>query len=52
MALLTMNVPLIGAGLPPVTCASVPLTDLLAGIGAVRELNRTELLRDAFCASE
>ena len=51
MALLAMNVPLIAAGLRPVTFAGVQPSDLLAGIRAVWELNRTELLRDAFGAA-
>ncbi len=48
MALLTMNVPLLSAGLPPVTFAGVAASDLLAGIRGVWELGRTDLLADAF----
>lgn len=48
LALLTMNVPLIAAGLRPITFAAVPPDRVLAGLRAGWELNRTELLRDAF----
>ncbi len=51
LALLTMNVPLLAAGLRPVTFAAVQPGDLLAGIRAVWELNRTELLGDTFAAA-
>ncbi len=47
MALLTMNVPLLTAGLPPITFAGVATSDLLAGIRGVWELARTDLLADA-----
>ncbi len=50
MALLTMNVPLLTAGLPPITFAGVAPTDLLAGIRGVWELGRSDLLADAFGA--
>ncbi len=48
MALLTMNVPLLTAGLPPITFAGVSGSDLLAGIRGVWELGRNDLLADAF----
>lgn len=48
MALLTMNVHLIVAGLRPVCFEGVPISDLLAAIRGVWELNQTALLRDAF----
>ncbi len=47
MALLTMNVPLLGAGLPPICYHAVLPDDLLAAVRGIWELNRTELLRDA-----
>jgi hypothetical protein len=50
MALLTANVPLLSAGLPPVTFAGVAPSDLLAGLRGVWELGQIELLRDAFLA--
>ncbi len=48
MALLTTNMSLLTAGLPPITFAGVAASDLLAGIRGVWELGRTELLADAF----
>jgi hypothetical protein len=47
MALLTMNVSLIAAGLPPKCFEAVLIEDLLAAFRGIWELNRTELLRDA-----
>lgn len=51
MACLMMNIPLLRAGLSPVTFASVRGTDLLDGMRGVWEINRTELLRDVFVAA-
>jgi hypothetical protein len=49
MALLAANVPLLSAGLSPITFSGVAPADLLAGIRGVWELGQIELLRDAFC---
>jgi hypothetical protein len=51
MACLAMNIPLLRAGLPPVTFAGVRGADLFDGMRGVWELNRTELLRDVFIAA-
>lgn len=45
---LAVNIPLLRAGLPPVTFASVDGAALLDALRGVWELNRTELLRDLF----
>ncbi len=51
MACLAVNIPLLRAGLPPITFGIVRGGDLMAGVRAVWELNRTELLRDVFAAA-
>ncbi len=51
MACLAVNIPLLRAGLPPITFAAICGADLLDGLRGVWELNRTELLRDVFVAA-
>jgi hypothetical protein len=48
VACLALNLPLLRAGLPPVTFAMVAGRDLLDGVMAVWELNRPELLAEVF----
>jgi hypothetical protein len=46
-----VNIPLLRAGLPPMTFAAIGVSDLLSGCRGIWELNRTELLRDLFIAA-